>query len=61
MPGVTLKEILGEEIAKRIVARISPMTWEHIIFTGRYHFKNHRVINFEELIDYLAQTILKTR
>ena len=29
-----LKETLGEEMANCIVARISPMTWEHIIFTG---------------------------
>ena len=45
-------------VTNRIVTRISLITWEHIIFTGRHHFKNHREINFEELVDYLAQNSL---
>ncbi|MCP3679367.1 MAG: transposase, partial [Gammaproteobacteria bacterium] len=30
-----LAKSLGEEVAKRSVARISPVAWEHIIVTGR--------------------------
>ncbi len=56
-----LPSLTRQEVAKRIIARISPVAWEHIIFTGRYHFKSHREINFEELVDYLEQAVLKTR
>jgi len=55
-----LVESMGEQAAQNIISRISPVAWQHIIFTGRYHFKNYREINFEELIDYLEQAVLKT-
>lgn len=35
-----LCEAVGEKKAKAILGKISPVAWQHIIFTGRYHFKD---------------------
>ena len=41
--------------------RISPMSWIHIAFTGRYTFKNgNKKIDLKEMIDILTKE-LKTR
>ena len=32
----------GEEKAKRIVSKISPIAWGHLSFTGKYLFKSSR-------------------
>ena len=31
----------GKASADQVIARLSPVAWQHILFTGRYHFKNH--------------------
>lgn len=32
----------GEEKAKKMLAKISPVAWRHILFTGRYNFLNRK-------------------
>lgn len=44
--------MLAEGVAQDVIeefARISPIAWAHILFTGRYRFKNNN-----ELIDIFA-------
>ena len=36
----------GEKIAKFILMSISPVAWQHFLFTGRYHFK-HKLIEID--------------
>lgn len=50
----------GMDAAKVMMAKISPVAWEHIIFTGRYHFRNKRgVVNLDELADKLVENLEK--
>ncbi|MCF6768593.1 hypothetical protein L3V86_09500 [Thiotrichales bacterium 19S11-10] len=39
--------------------RISPISWIHIAFTGRYSFKgsSNAIINIDEMIEKLSQQI----
>jgi len=53
---------VGEEKAKAIVRHISPVAWQHIIFTGRYHFKDQvGQIDFEKMIALLEEKLRKIR
>ncbi len=53
---------IGEEQAKAILRKISPVAWLHIIFTGRYHFKDYdSKMNFEKLIVLLEKKTAKNR
>ena len=41
-------------------ARISPIAWGHLTFTGRYNFKNIiNKINLEKMIDSLEEKLLQ--
>ena len=41
--------------------RISPIAWNHIIFTGRYNFKNNNTkVDLEKMIDSLEEKLRKT-
>ena len=52
---------LGENKAKAILSKISPVAWQHIIFTGRYHFKDRKnEIDFDKLIKVLEKKLGKT-
>lgn len=49
---------LGEEKAKEMLRKISPVVWQHILFTGRYHFRNQKgEIDFEKLIAFLEKKL----
>lgn len=49
---------VGEEKAKKIIARISPVAWQHLIFTGRYRFTNgQNGIDFERFVEMLEQKL----
>lgn len=49
---------VGGKKAKAILSKISPVAWQHIIFTGRYHFKDQeRQIDFDELIALLEKKL----
>jgi TnpA family transposase len=51
---------MGEEKAKAILQKISPVAWQHIIFTGRYHFKDQdSTIDFDKLISLLEKKLRK--
>jgi len=51
---------LGEKKAKAILSKISPVVWQHIIFTGRYHFKDQDGnIDFDKLIAILEKKLHK--
>ncbi len=48
----------GEDIAKKIIAKISPVAWSHISFTGKYNFKNRKYdVYFDEVIATLEQQL----
>ncbi|PIR10252.1 MAG: transposase, partial [Gammaproteobacteria bacterium CG11_big_fil_rev_8_21_14_0_20_46_22] len=50
----------GEKEAKTILSKISPVAWQHIIFTGRYHFKDRRKgVDFNKLIKLLEKKLRK--
>jgi len=52
---------VGEEKAKAILSKISPVAWQHIIFTGRYHFRDQEgTIDFDKLIALLEQKLRKS-
>ena len=52
---------LGEKKAKAILSKISPVAWQHIIFTGRYHFKDQEgQIDFDKLIALLEKKLRKS-
>ncbi len=51
----------GEKKAKVILSKISPVAWQHIIFTGRYHFKDRKNdFDFDKLIKVLEKKLGKT-
>ena len=51
---------VGEKKAKAILSKISPVAWQHIIFTGRYHFKDQEgQIDFDKLIKLLEKKLGK--
>lgn len=51
----------GEKKARAILSKISPVAWQHIIFTGRYHFKDQEgQIDFDKLIELLEKKIRKS-
>jgi len=51
---------LGKERAKEIMSKISPVAWQHLIFTGRYHFKNQEgKIDMDKLISFLEEKLCK--
>jgi TnpA family transposase len=48
----------GEERAKTTMSKISPVAWQHLIFTGRYHFKDQEgKINMGVLIAFLEKKL----
>ncbi len=52
---------VGETKAKAILSKISPVAWQHIIFTGRYHFKDQEgQIDFDKLIALLEKKLRKS-
>jgi TnpA family transposase len=52
---------IGEKKAKAILSKISPIAWQHIIFTGRYHFKDQeKQIDFDKLIALLEEKLRKS-
>lgn len=51
---------IGEVQAKTILSKISPVVWSHVIFTGRYHFKDYdNKANFEKFIVLLEKKLRK--
>ena len=49
---------VGEEKAKKIIGRISPVAWQHLIFTGRYRFANgQNSIDLEQFIEMLERKL----
>ena len=45
------KERMGDAPGADLLARISPVAWQHINFYGRYEFrKGPEAINLEEII-----------
>lgn len=52
---------VGKKRADEILAKISPIAWVHIIFTGRYDFRNDRGgIDIDKLIAILEEKLAKT-
>ena len=52
---------LGAKKAKAILSKMSPVAWQHIIFTGRYHFKDRKnEVDFDKLIKLLEKKLRKT-
>jgi hypothetical protein len=52
---------VGEEKAKVIMCKISPVARQHIIFTGRYHFKDKRdLLDLDKLIELLEEKLKKS-
>lgn len=52
---------VGKKKAKEIMSKISPVAWQHIIFTGRYHFKDQEgKIDFDMLITLLEKKLCKS-
>jgi len=52
---------VGEKKANEIMAKISPVAWQHILFTGRYDLVNQRgVIDIEKLVDCLEKKVGET-
>ena len=46
----------GEEKAKRLIRKISPVAWAHLSFTGKYTFKDNRAsINIADLVTQLEK------
>ena len=42
------------------MAKISPVVWQHILFTGRYDLVSQRgVIDIEKLVDFLEKKVDK--
>ncbi len=53
-----LVQKVGEAKAKEIIGRISPVAWQHLIFTGRYRFTNGQSgIDFERFVEMLEQKL----
>ena len=53
-----LVQKFGEEKAKKIIGKISPVAWQHLIFTGRYRFtdaKNN--IDLEQFVEMLEKRL----
>lgn len=56
-----LCEKVGEEKAKTIMCKISPVAWEHIIFTGRYLFKDKGgQLDLDKFIELLEEKLKKS-
>ena len=61
------EKMLAEGVSQDVIeefARISPIAWAHILFTGRYRFKNnHELIDIPWIVqileDQLKQSIWK--
>ena len=52
-----LENNVSEEVIERF-ARISPIAWSHLSFTGKYNFKkNSGQINFEEIVSMLEKQL----
>lgn len=53
--------MLAEGVAQDVIeefARISPIAWAHILFTGRYRFKNNNeLINISGIIQILEDQL----
>lgn len=53
-----LVQKVGEEKAKKIIGRISPIAWQHLIFTGRYRFTNtQNGIDLEQFVEMLEKRL----
>ncbi len=49
---------VGEEKAKAIMYKISPVAWQHIIFTGKYHFKDKQDhFDLDKIIEFLEKKL----
>lgn len=49
---------IGEEKAKKIMSKISPVAWRHFIFTGKYHFTDTQFeIALDEFVDMLEHKL----
>ena len=49
---------VGDKKARMIMAKISPIAWQHLIFTGRYHFKDQEgKIDLGALIAFLEEKL----
>jgi hypothetical protein len=43
------------------MCKISPVAWQHIIFTGRYHFKDKRdLLDLDKPIELLEEKLKKS-
>ena len=52
---------VGEARAKAIMSKISPVSWGHIIFTGRYYLRGpQKGIDIEKLVKFLAEKLDET-
>ncbi len=53
---------MGDEKAKVLMSKISPVAWQHLIFTGRYHFKDQEgKIDLSRFIAFLEQKLCNSR
>lgn len=56
--------MVAEKTSEAVIAeflRISPIAWNHIIFTGRYNFKNNNTkVDLEKMIVSLEEKLGKT-
>ncbi len=64
MLNALYKKMLADKASETIIGeflRISPIAWNHIIFTGRYNFKNNNTkVDLEKMIDSLEEKLRKT-
>ena len=52
---------VDEKKAKTMMSKISPVAWQHILFTGRYHFRDQEgSIDFDGLIELLEKRLRKS-
>lgn len=55
-----LVQKIDEEKAKKIIGKISPVAWQHLIFTGRYRFTNTQSgIDLEQFVEMLEKRLGK--
>ena len=49
---------IGEEKSKKVIGKIWPVAWQHLIFTGRYRFTNtQNSIDLEQFVEMLENRL----
>ncbi len=64
MLNALYQKMITEKASEAVISeflRISPISWNHIIFTGRYNFKNNDIkVDLEKMIESLEEKLRKT-